>query len=606
MSPQNTRLAAVVGGIAAIVPVAWLASSDFYSSNYAQAGYGYFFYNIARLWMGVVLLAAFWSTGIRMLRSSTPAGASWSWDVGRDIDAVFCGAAAWSIAVVILAGAHLYYFWAILPFVAVAIVFATSDALQRRVVSVESSAEPDAWRPAKLLLRIIAIFTAVAILLTIALWGNSRGDDDILGHYAPYYESLLKSHSIAPNAWYQHFFVTKGNGLALLPNVLSDVQGASLLSFFMMLAGGAAIWRFSDRGGGVGPPFGLIGLCLYLLFYVDQGAFGKSHVVRNSFMIYLLLDFVRYVFDSQQSARRYVTARLVVLAALILTSTTALALLLPILLLEAVVLAWLRNYTDLVRTMAFAAWAIACAVAVWTYNYLQVGSPEAPYVFKGHFVDGARFREWVDPALAYMQAGRVPNTGQAPSSMQLFGELFGPTTSFQAFGAELRQVVIESFSRSTTIVLASGVGLALATFALSRLASPGASQSSDRKLLIASLLYLLAAIALLLGFRMMGGGTSGGSTARFTDFINPIAISLSVVLLSYAWVTCLSNRVRKPLAVVVVAVAAVSILVNLPRIGELPGRNSVGFLFGARPVRGDGRRDLGHRCRSPLGRTHPI
>ncbi|PYR50709.1 MAG: hypothetical protein DMF95_09830, partial [Acidobacteria bacterium] len=243
---KNSLLIAL-SATAALAPVVWLALSRFYWTHYAQPGYGYLLYNLARLWTLLVLLAAFWATGARIIGYvSTARDNSEHWS-GRHVESAFCGAAAWSVGVVLLAMLHLYFVWVILPLVAVAVVVAVSDLFATRGAPFISQRPPVAGKTSWLvnLLGLIVTLTATALLLTIALWGSSGGDNDVPGNYLPYYEAVLRGHWNGPNDYYVHFFVSKGNGLAFLSNILSDVQGAPLASYLMLMLGGAMIWRLA-------------------------------------------------------------------------------------------------------------------------------------------------------------------------------------------------------------------------------------------------------------------------------------------------------------------------------------------------------------------------
>ncbi len=107
-------LVAISGAVVALSPVVWLASSGFYASHYDLPGFAYLPYNLARIWVLPVLLAAFWSTGSRITQALSPPGAASAHGMSRFLESVFCGAAAWSVAIVLVAMTHLYYLWVVL------------------------------------------------------------------------------------------------------------------------------------------------------------------------------------------------------------------------------------------------------------------------------------------------------------------------------------------------------------------------------------------------------------------------------------------------------------------------------------------------------------
>ena len=231
--PDN-RLIAISGAVVALSPVVWLASSGFYASHFDQPGFASLLYNLARIWTLPVMLAAFWSVGSRFIEALSPPGAASARGASRFLESAFCGAAVWSVAIVLLATVHL-----LLPLGRAARCVPRRRGLRGLRSSVALWGRPKAARRIGsravgligLLLRFTVVLHAAAILLTIVLWGHFGGDNDVPGNYLPYYGAVLRNHSNAPNGYWVHFFASKGNGLAFLWNVLSDVQGAALATY---------------------------------------------------------------------------------------------------------------------------------------------------------------------------------------------------------------------------------------------------------------------------------------------------------------------------------------------------------------------------------------
>ncbi len=198
---------------AALTPVVWLATSRFYWTNYDQPNPGYFFYNLARLWLMVVLLAVFWATGSRLAGSKSSSG---HW-LDRHAEFALCGAAAWSIGVAGLAAMHLYYLWLILPLVAIGTVLASSDLLRNWQDGQLLPSPVPRRRRLNILFMLgagLVLLQAIAILLGGAIWGASGGDND-LGNYFPYYDSVLRAHTTVHIPYYVHFFCFKGKRLGV-------------------------------------------------------------------------------------------------------------------------------------------------------------------------------------------------------------------------------------------------------------------------------------------------------------------------------------------------------------------------------------------------------
>lgn len=553
----------------AIAPVVWLALSGFYRQHYATPGAGYIVYNLARIWLVVVLLMAFWSTGTRIVGSSTTAGTAPGHWRDRFVEAAFVGAAAWSVAVVLLAALHLYFVWAVIPAVTVAVALAIADLTAARPLAPPEpdQAARDRWGLLGILLRMIVISTAAVVLVTIAMWGHFGGDNDVPGNYLPYYEMVLQRHSIAPNDYWVHYFASKGNGLAFLANVLSDVNGAALATYLILLLGAGMICRLAARHASVAPAIGLVGACLYLQYYAGQGAYAKSHIIRNTFILSLVLFAVRALYLQDRALRMALWPRLVVVTAIIILSPLAVVLVVPILVAEAGFAAALGIGDTAKRSLVAPLWALAATAVVCTYNLLQVGVPELhamPSVM-GQLVSVDRFSQWIDPGLAYIDSRlwflrvALPGVSQADRLVAL----------------ETTRSVWQTASALWTPATATLVGGALLTGAVSL------ALSRWRNLVgtAAAAAYLLLVIALLAALQLFAGGP-GTSMGRFTDFGNPLGIALGVLILAAAWNADMPRRWRGVLALSIGATACAAMLLGSTSVLALAWRPSAAFLVG--------------------------
>jgi hypothetical protein len=549
----------------ALAPIAWLALSRFYWYHYAQPGAGYLVYNLARVWLTSVLIAAFWSTGARI----TGAHASRN-NRGRSVEFAIAGAAAWSVAVVLLAALHLYYLWLILPMLAVATAFAINDILDCRLAG-GSAQEEGRWGLAGILLRFAVAIHALVILVGIALWGHFGGDNDVPGNYLPYYETVLRQHTIAPGPYWVHFFASKGNGLGFLANVLSDVQGAGLATYVMLLLGAGMIWRLAARSTAEATAIGLIGACLFLQYYAGQGAYAKSHIIRNLFVLYIVLSGVRALLFHPGIDDTTKASRLIVIVAIVVLSPLALVLLLPILLIEWALLAWSRR-PDTRRSLIETASAIAATAVVCAYNFFQTGLPELHNMpsFMSRFVSVERLSRWMDPRVAYLDYRlaflQVNLPGQ--HAVETSAMTFVPSQSFP-------QVVAGLMTPSTLVlIVASVVGLAIAVVL------PGRRTADARSMRVApAILYIAIVLAMLSALQMFGGGP-GSSMGRFTDFANPLGIAIGVIVLSAAWSIEMPQLPRRIFGAAIALAAVAAIYLGSPPVLALSWRDNVGFVLG--------------------------
>lgn len=563
-----------VGTIVAMAPVVWLVASRFYWHHYADPGAGYLFYNLARIWLVVVLLLAFLSTGSRIVEYRTvPLTAPRRWRE-RFIESAFTGAAAWSVLVVVLAALHVYYAWVLLPIVAAAVAAAVFDLVASPTDSSGLEHSPALrWGLVGLLLRLIAAVTATAILVTIALWGHYGGDNDVPGNYLPYYGEVLRNHSIAPGGYWVHYFASKGHGLAFLANALSDVNGAALATFLVLMLGAAMLWRLASPSTAAASAIGMIGVCLYFQYYAGQGAYAKSHVIRNTFILYLIVARVRSMCSPVAGSAIAMMPGLVVMSAVIVLSPLAAVLLLPIVLGGGALLALSGKQDEARRSIGESAWVLLVTAGVGAYNFLQVGLPELHNMpsFVARFVNFERFSQWMDPDLAYVDYRlgflkvALPGNSASNAAMSM-----APVQS-------LTDALPGIFSAPITTFLAGTIAIAMITAVLSRWRPWNGSVPVGP---LCAATYLVFILAVVTALRVWGGGGPGSSMGRFTDFANPVGITLGMVMLGMASTLKMGRVTRRLRAVTVAAVAVAAFASGAESVWALPWRASTRFLVG--------------------------
>jgi len=543
----------VLGTLSLIAPIAWLATSGVYQRYFAEPSMLYVPYNLARLVLLVVILLVSWGVGARAIRlrdRDAEPGA---------VDALFCGAALWSVAVFVLAAMHLYVQSLLLVLVAVATAVALHDLMARG----RRPAALSQWSLPTLLAGAAAVVHLAAILLGIVLWGHFGGDNDVPGSYLPYYQTVLDHGSIAPNHYWVHFFASKGNGLGLLANALSDVQGAGIATLAVILMGGALIVRLGMRHG-VPLAAALIALCLYLQFFGSQGAYAKSHIIRNLLIGYLVVSASEALWSGSRDPFGSVS-RLAVIVAVIVLSPLAIVILGPILVAPAVLYLW-SGRMKWTRILIEPAWAAAAVIGVLAYNYFQVGLLELhsmPSV-AGQFVDVDRLSRWLDPGLAYLDYRLAFVQAMLPGGLVAASALaIAPTESI---GQVVALLLPASALAPIGLVLAAG--LFVIPF----------SSPHGRNVWLA-MLNLAVALSVLIVLRMFGGGP-GSSMSRFTDFAVPLALSVALVAFVAFWSNARAVVFRNVFAVIAAAAAVVAIKSGFQPIGALPWRDGVAFALG--------------------------
>ena len=545
--------ALVVVAIAAIVPIAWISGGAVYERTFASPGWVLVAYNGARIWLVVALLLVFWSTGSRLARAgAAPIGV---------IDALFAGAAAWSLLTVLLAAAHLYYASLLLGLFAVALVIALYDVFQAATVAWLGDVQ---WSVVTVVLVCVAVVHVFAILVGIVLWGHPGADNDVLGNYVPYYEWTLRHHTIAPGPYWVHFFASKGNGLGLLANALSDVQGAGLATFAVMLMGAGLLGRLA-LAARAPLPVALLGACLYLQHFAAQGAYAKSHTSRNTLVVYLIVSAAEWLGSGGKATLASAT-RLTVIAAVIALSPLALAIVVPVVLVPAALGALLtRSPSRAVVTET--TWTLAIGGVVCAYNYLQTGLLELHSMpsFVGRLVDIDRLGRWLDPALRYLDyrlvflQAAVPSGGSAP-----------------VVGLPPTEPVVRVLSLlldANTVALLAVSAVVMAAALMMRRPGGAAAPSS-----LYAGLSLVAALAVVAALRMFGGGPDS-SMGRFTGFSDALALAFALLMMAVAWQVT-NARMQVALGGLVMATGVAALLAGWSPVAALPWRASVNFLLG--------------------------
>lgn len=554
------RWIVIAGGlVVGVAPIAWLSGGEVYARLYAEPGVIYAAYNAARVWLIIALALVFWSTGRRAIAR---------WSTSDDsatgiLDAMFAGAAIWSLAIVTIAVAHLYYSLIVLTLFSVALVVALFD-VSRRVSAVAASAEQVTWTLPTVALGALVAVHVGAILLGIVLWGHPGGDNDVPGNYLPYYDTVLQRHSIAPNQYWVHFFASKGNGLGLLANALSDVQGAGLATFAVMLMGGAVIGRLA-LGSGVPAGVALLLVCIYLQFFGAQGAYAKAHIIRNTFIVYLVISSAQWLW-SGRPGRLSLIARLPVIAAVIVLSPLAALILLPVVVVPGL-MALLAGRMRLSRALLEPAWTLGVALLVCGYNYVQVGLIELHSMPSavGRLVDFRRLAEWLDPKLAYMDyrlgfvQAALPALNGTPTSVGM------PPTE------PVMKVLSLLLAPATVLAVGAGV-VAMLVGARRWKRDPDLPRAGS------ALLSLLAALCVVAVFRLFGAGPDS-SMGRFTSFADPLALAVAAIMTATAWrMSQFGGRVA--IGVVLFAAGSAALLTGWQPVAALPWKTSVAFAMG--------------------------
>lgn len=243
-------------------------------------------YHVARVGLTGFLAVLCYAAGYRVLElvSLSPlrvfAGARTA-----AIACFFLGASLYGIAFSVLGLAGAINLATALA-LTVPVLLASYRPLQALVAGRRGSARADAWADAqapRFLVTFVVSMTALAALLFVLtrVLFIAVFDPNIWEHYVHYYRAVLASGSTQPNEVWHHFYASKGAGLILLANALSDFFGAQLASACFAIAAALIVFAVL-REHGVGAGWTWFGVMLLLAFLIGQVADGapfKHHMV---------------------------------------------------------------------------------------------------------------------------------------------------------------------------------------------------------------------------------------------------------------------------------------------------------------------------------------
>lgn len=231
----------------------------------------------------------------------------------------FVGAAAWTLGMLVLGYAHLYYravaFVLTAPIVALSCRHLAATCVELRDAAMRFFRATSL--PAAVMLTIVAIaavFCAALLFVVKGLYPN--GGHDYYTHYFYFYTTVVYDHNIWPNnVWYQYFY-SKGMGLFFLAMLLTDPLAPSLVTFCFAVATTLAVFSLVQgvRSATLWP---WIAVILFLVFYIHTlgteiyrgnggwGDFQKPHEVNAAFLVAILWMSTRIAGSSGEARRMW-------------------------------------------------------------------------------------------------------------------------------------------------------------------------------------------------------------------------------------------------------------------------------------------------------------
>lgn len=162
----------------------------------------------------------------------------------------FTGAAVVTVAMLVFGYLQLYY-RGLAAVVAVVIVIASYRDLVDACGELRASATRffgESARPqVAVSLAALAVVVLFAGLLFLVKGLYPQGGHDYYQHYSQYYSLVIDNHGIWPNAFWYHFYYSKGLGLVFLAMLLGDPLAPSLVASCFVAGAGIALYALVDR-----------------------------------------------------------------------------------------------------------------------------------------------------------------------------------------------------------------------------------------------------------------------------------------------------------------------------------------------------------------------
>ncbi len=281
--------------------VGWFQFVNVWEKHFADPGFVYIVYHLFKV---VFLLFIAWLIyysgrvlfGYFMKKREY---AGWS-GIDAFLISSFLGAALWTVVMFFLGLSKLYYLSTVL-ILTVPVIFLSYPDFKGVVSGMPGLLTH--WRNnwasmnkgGKALFSgfLLVIFVQFLYLLIVKGLSPDLVTNDTVGHYMPYFQEVINSHSTWMNKFTFHYFMSRGSGLFFLAALLTDVQSIQLVSFYFMILTGlvlcALVGRITDDW-----PWVLLAACLYFstnILISETGLivaeFQKSHVMIGAFVVFM-------------------------------------------------------------------------------------------------------------------------------------------------------------------------------------------------------------------------------------------------------------------------------------------------------------------------------
>lgn len=424
----------IAARIAFVLPflglLTWFRVADVYHLQFfaRQSNWAYLVHNCFRALYSLYLIWLLCYVGGVLLRALDKRGNRLGvGPLGEVVLCFYAGAAITNVAAFLLGCLHLYYYWLLAPITVLLLAasyrsfvgFVDRAAARSQVAQVP---DKDAVKAGVMLLTLGAvIFIAVLLLVMKAL--PPGGGHDYYAHYFPYFNQVVRSHGLAPNDVWYHYYVSKGAALVFWSLVLTDPQAPEIVTYAFVLIAGLATCSIVRQWCGnsilalaaMGVFLAAFVTCRYDGDPVSWGQFQKHHEQTASLIT--SLGWLALVMPScaGSTLRTWSVFASLFAANTVLFAPTAYPLV--VVLLALGMLGWaLRRQWRMIKCFAAAiVTATAMLGSLLALNYWTTGLAEiTPMRFFWKYADQERFsRLWSPYLMVLLLEGSSPEMGNA-------------------------------------------------------------------------------------------------------------------------------------------------------------------------------------------------
>jgi hypothetical protein len=274
----------------------------------------------------------------------------------------------------------------------------------------------------------LIVFTIVIQIIYLFIVKGLLPDlitNDTVGHYLPYYQEVLNTHSIWMNKFFFHFYYSKGAGLFFLTGLLTDIQTIQIVSFYFLLMSVLTLVALVRKIANDNFIWMLVAVSVYLsssMITLETGLivaeFQKPHIMLGSFIVFMTYLSVSSFSIPESLNSLWFIFLFIVVSAIIVITPVSFIFIFPYLILLSVFLFVIKR-RDLLKMTAFSIVSAGFIfMLIIVINYVFSGMAEAtplPWFFE-HRNESA-LRSWISPNAILFQIQMNLQSGEGAGAI---------------------------------------------------------------------------------------------------------------------------------------------------------------------------------------------